>query len=167
MTKTAATKPLTGRKVLCIALGAFGTIIAANMTLAVAAVGSFPGLEVKNGYIASQTFEAERAAQTRLGWTASARHVDGQLRIDVLDAAGKALRLDALTARVGRPTGRAVDMTDRLVQEAGGYAIPAALEPGLWRIDLLATKGDDRFRQHLTVRIAGVVADVDAGVVAK
>ena len=95
-------KPLTGRKVLCIALGAFATIIAANITLAVAAIGSFPGIEVKNGYIASQYFEDERAAQEALGWAAMARHDGDGLLIEIHDAAGAPLRLDALTARVGR-----------------------------------------------------------------
>lgn len=146
-------KPLTGRKVLCIALGAFGTIIAANMTLAVAAIGSFPGIEVKNGYVASQYFEAERAAQDQLGWSAAARHDGAGLVIELRDAAGALLSLDALTAHVGRPTGRAVDRTAELVPLGKGYEIPGDLDEGLWRIDLLAERGDDRFRQHLTIRV--------------
>ncbi len=147
------TKPLTGRKVLYIALGAFGTIIAANMTLAIAAVSSFPGIEVKNGYIASQTFELERAAQAELGWKASASHDGVGLRIDLRDAEGAPLRLDALAVRVGRPTGRAIDMTDQLVPLGEGYEIPGSLDEGLWRVDLLAERGENRFRQHLTIRI--------------
>ena len=124
------------------------------MTLAIAAVSSFPGIEVKNGYIASQTFEEERAAQAELGWAADARYIDGQLRIDLVDAKGAPLRMDTLTARVGRPTGRAEDMTDKLVEIADGYEIPVILDEGHWRIDLLAERGDDRFRQHLTIRVA-------------
>lgn len=154
MMKESGTKPLTGRKVLCIALCAFGTIIAANMTLAIAAVGSFPGIEVKNGYVASQSFEAERQAQARLGWSASARHADGRLRIEVTDAAGAPVFLDTLTARVGRPTGRAVDMTAQLTRVAKAFDLPVDLDAGLWRIDLFATSGEDRFRQHLTIRVA-------------
>lgn len=147
-------KQLTGRKVLCIALGAFGTIIAANMTLAIAAVGSFPGIEVKNGYIASQHFEVERAAQQRLGWTVAAHHDGVGLVIEFRDAAGAALTLDALTARLGRPTGRAVDRTDQIALIGDRYEIPGALDEGLWRVDLLAERGDDRFRQHLTIEVA-------------
>ena len=147
------TKPLTGRKVLYIALAAFATIIAANLTLAIAAVGSFPGVEVKNGYIASQTFEVERAAQAELGWSASAGHDGDRLWIELRDAENAPVLLDALSVRVGRPTGRAVDMTDRLVALGGGYEIAGPLDEGLWRVDLLAERGEDRFRQHLTIRI--------------
>ena len=64
--RNADPKPLTGRKVLAIAIISFGAIIAANLTLAYSAVQSFPGIEVKNGHIASQTFERDRAAQERL-----------------------------------------------------------------------------------------------------
>lgn len=146
-------KPLTGKKVLCIALGAFGTIIAANMTLAIAAVGSFPGIEVRNGYVASQFFEAERAAQERLGWTAAARYDGDGLVIELRDAEGAPLQVDALTTRVGRPTGQAIDRTADLVPLGKAYEIPGALDEGLWRVDLAAERGDDRFRQHLTIRV--------------
>ena len=151
-------KPLTGKKVLCIALGAFGTIIAANMTLAIAAVSSFPGIEVKNGYVASQYFEAERVAQEQLGWTAVARHDGAGLVIELRDAAGAPLQLDALTAKVGRPTGRAVDRSAELRPLGKAYEIPGDLEEGLWRVDLLAERGADRFRQHLTIQVKPTVA---------
>ena len=42
---------------------AFGVIIAVNLTLAFQAVRTFPGLEVKNSYVASQSFEQERRDQ--------------------------------------------------------------------------------------------------------
>ena len=54
------TRELTGRHVLVITLCAFGTIIAVNVFMAVMAVGTFPGLEVKNSYVASQTFDRDR-----------------------------------------------------------------------------------------------------------
>ena len=48
-------------------------IIAVNLTLAFKAVTTFPGLEVKNSYVASQNFDADRAAQQALGWQVAAR----------------------------------------------------------------------------------------------
>ena len=51
---------------------AFGVIIAVNLTLAFNAVRTFPGLEVKNSYVASQSFDADRAAQNALGWDGAA-----------------------------------------------------------------------------------------------
>ena len=56
-------KELTGKKVLMILIGAFGTIIAVNVFMAYKAIGTFPGLEVKNSYVASQSFDAERGAR--------------------------------------------------------------------------------------------------------
>ena len=46
-------KELTGRKVLAITVGFFAVIIAVNLFMAFKAVGTFPGLEVKNSYVAS------------------------------------------------------------------------------------------------------------------
>jgi nitrogen fixation protein FixH len=56
---------MTGRKVLAITVSAFGVIIAVNFLLAYKAVSTFPGLEVPNSYVASQTFDADRAAHAR------------------------------------------------------------------------------------------------------
>ena len=50
--------PLTGRKVLLIAVVAFGVIIGVNVLMAVKAISTFPGLEVQNSYVASQVFDA-------------------------------------------------------------------------------------------------------------
>ena len=63
---------LTGRHVLAIAVASFGVIIGVNVLLAVNAVSTFPGLEVENSYVASQTFDVERKAQEALGWFAEA-----------------------------------------------------------------------------------------------
>ncbi|MCW1949884.1 MAG: FixH family protein, partial [Octadecabacter sp.] len=41
---------------------AFGIIIAVNLTLAYKAVQTFPGLEVKNSYVAGQVFDENRIA---------------------------------------------------------------------------------------------------------
>ena len=51
------TRPLTGKHVLAITLVAFGVIIGVNVLMAVKAVGTFPGLEVANSYVASQDFD--------------------------------------------------------------------------------------------------------------
>lgn len=70
-------KPLTGRHVLAITLAAFGVIIAVNVLMAVKAVRTFPGLEVANSYVASQSFDRDRAVQTALGWRVEADY-DGK-----------------------------------------------------------------------------------------
>ena len=65
---------ITGRQVFAVTAGAFGIIIAVNVTMAYKAISTFPGLEVQNGYIASQTFEAEKRAQEALELGRVARH---------------------------------------------------------------------------------------------
>ncbi len=72
-------KPITGWHIFGLFVLGFGTIIAVNLTLAFNAVRTFPGLEVKNSYVASQSFEADRAAQNALNWTVSAHVFDGEL----------------------------------------------------------------------------------------
>ena len=79
-------RELTGKHVLAITVGFFGVIIAVNMVLAVQAVRTFPGLEVKNGYVASQTFDADRRAQEALGWTLVQTYEAGKLRLVMTDA---------------------------------------------------------------------------------
>ena len=97
-------KELTGRHVLIITLSAFGVIIAVNLVMAFLAVGSFPGLEVKNSYVASQQFDRDRLAQERLGWTAKASYDGQQISIEIVDGQGAHPVLRDFTATVGRPT---------------------------------------------------------------
>lgn len=145
-------RPLTGRKVLAIAVAAFGTIIAANLTLAYSAVQSFPGIEVKNGYIASQSFELERAAQELLGWNTEATYEKGVLRVAVLDRDGEAAPLQDAVFHLGRPTTAASVLEMTLARDGAEWSAPATLAPGPWRLDVVGVTPDgDRFRQHLVV----------------
>ena len=59
-------RTLTGWHVFAIFVGCFSVIITVNLTLAFQAVNTFPGLVTKNSYIASQSFDADRAAQDGL-----------------------------------------------------------------------------------------------------
>ena len=71
--------PITGPKAFAIFSSFFVVIIAVNVVMACQAVHTFPGLEVENSYVASQTFDAERQAQEALGWTARAAIEEGEL----------------------------------------------------------------------------------------
>ena len=104
-----------------IAVGAFGAIITANLTLAYSAVQSFPGVEVKNGYIASQHFEKDRAAQERLGWRTEATYRDGVLAVAVLDREGRPAPIDDVAFRLGRPTTEADDLDPQLAPDGRGW----------------------------------------------
>ena len=81
-------RELTGRHVLLITLCAFGVIILVNLVMAVMAVGTFPGLEVKNSYVASQNFDRERAAQQALNWRVTPEYDGREMVLAILDENG-------------------------------------------------------------------------------
>lgn len=144
MSDTSA-KPLTGRKVLLIAIACFGTVIAANLTMLFAATGTFPGLVVKNSYVEGQGWNDRMAAQKALGWTANVGYADGILKVDLGAESDAPLRLI-----VGRPSSAAGDVT--LVLAAGERTTPIALAPGLWRVEIDTTDGPAfHATAHLTV----------------
>jgi len=89
---------------------AFGIIISVNLTLAFNAVRTFPGLEVKNSYVASQSFDKDRAAQEALNWDVSATLVDNRLSLSIQEN-GRALSPEILSAVFGRATSVAQDQT--------------------------------------------------------
>ena len=145
------TRELTGRHVLVITLAAFGVIIAVNLVMAFLAVGSFPGLEVKNSYVASQHFDRDRQAQESLGWTARASYDGARITIEIVDGQGTHPVLRDFTATIGRPTHKRADVTPHFEVAGGGiYRAPLVLEPGVWNIHVQAVAPDGTaFRQRL------------------
>ena len=135
-------KPLTGGKVLAILLCAFGVIIGANLAMLFAATGTFPGLVVKNSYVASQQWNAKTDAQNALGWQAGVAHENGKLRVKLTDATGAPVHGLEVTAVIGRPASGREDVALELVDTGGTYAAPATLGPGLWRVALRASDGN-------------------------
>lgn len=121
---------------------AFGIIIGVNVTMAVKAVGTFPGLEVKNSYVASQSFDARREAQVALGWSADVKVERGQLHLTLTDATSQAVRPADLKAMLGRPTIARADQLLELTPEAYGFSAPVDLEQGAWLLKLTATGPD-------------------------
>lgn len=152
------TSELTGRHVLMITVSAFAVIIGVNLLLAYKAVSTFPGLEVENSYVASQTFDADRAAQIALGWTlvpaydASA----GQLRLRFTDAAGAPAPVAALSVLVGRPTETSEDARPVFDRQGGDYTAPLHLRPGKWMLQVEAHAEDGTlFQQRLNLIVKG------------
>jgi len=149
-------KPLTGRKVLLIAVSAFGIIATANFALAFFAVRSFPGLEVRNSYVASQTFDADRRAQEALGWTVMAAQRGDELVLAFTDRAGQPVRVAALAATLGRATHVRDDVTPAFTYGAGEYVAPMHLTPGNWNVRLVASAPDGtEFRQRVVLHVRG------------
>ena len=148
-------KPLTGRKVLMIAVGAFAVILTANLTLAVRAVQSFPGLEVDNSFVASQKFNEELTSQLALGWDVAAEIEDGLLTIAFTDADGAPVDVAAMQAVVGRATQVRDDFVPEFSYYAGTFTAPVDIRPGNWNIRLVAHAPDGtEFRQRVVLHVA-------------
>lgn len=145
---------LTGRKVFIIAASAFGVIIAVNITMAVLAVGSFPGLEVKNSYVASQKFNADRIAQEALGWKVNADVSGAVLTVAFTGRSGYPVEVASLEAVVGRPTHVREDITPEFAYDDGTFSAPVDLAPGTWDIRLVATAPDGTpYRQRIALYV--------------
>ena len=140
-----ATRPLTGRHVL-IGVGiAFGLIVAANLTLAVQAIATFPGLETKNSYVASQHFDADRQAQGALGWDVDAR-IEGDLLRLSFRADGRPVAPVIESAVLGRATHVGDDREPELTFDGRDFTAPVALAAGNWNLRLVARAEDGTAR---------------------
>ena len=150
------TAPLTGRKVFAITAGFFGIIFAVNGLMAYKAVSTFPGVEVANGYIASQTFNAEQAAQNGLGWVLEIAAGPKALTLRFTGANGLPVQPQSLQATIGRATEALDDTIPALVYIAGSYTAPVDLAAGKWvlRVDAIAADGT-AFRQRIALNVKG------------
>lgn len=147
---------LTGKHVLAITVGAFSIIIAVNLTLAYQAVATFPGLEVKNSYVASQVFDADKAAQQALGWTLAPSYDGATVRLAFTDAQGRAVTLAGLGVLIGRPTVSGADTRPDFVRDGGAYVAAADLAPGKWMLQVEAQALDGTtFRQRIDLLVKG------------
>ena len=151
-------KEITGRHVLAFTVGAFGVIIAVNVLMAYKAVSTFPGLEVKNSYVASQGFDARRAAQEKLGWQFAHDYnpATGRLVLDLTDSAGAPAPVSALKVLVGRTTEAKDDQMPELVMVAGKWEADVTLGPGKWLLKIEATSADGTlFEQRVDFLVKG------------
>jgi len=133
---------------------AFGVIIAVNLTLAVNAVRTFPGLEVKNSYVASQSFDADRAAQEALGWEVHAVLTGDRLELRVAEG-GLPLAPVIEEAIFGRATSVAADQTPAFEWTGTGYAADVSAGPGNWNLRLkMRAEHGTLFQQRVIVEVA-------------
>lgn len=144
------TRQINGYHVAGIFGGAFSVIIAVNVVLATQAVRTFPGLEVKNSYVASQSFDADRTAQEALGWKTRLAFADGRLQLDIAGPYGPA---DAriVEAKLGRTTYAGEDRLVEFRREGESFAADApGLGGGAWHLWVKAEAADGTpFRQRL------------------
>ncbi len=147
---------ITGRQVLVFTVGAFGIIIAVNLVMAWKAISTFPGLEAKNTFVASQEFDIRRDAQVALGWTAAIGHERGRVKLVITDAAGAPVQVAALNVLIGRPTSAQDDVQPEFAFVGGLYEAEVPLAKGQWMVKLEAVAKDGtRFEQRFDLMVAG------------
>lgn len=143
-----------GWHVLVVFSLAFGVIIAVNLTLAFNAIRTFPGLEVRNSYVASQSFEADRASQVALGWEVSAT-LDGDLLSLVILENGVPIAPVIEAATFGRATHVQQDETLEFTFDGRALRATVAGGAGNWNLRLKARATDGTiFQQRIIVRAA-------------
>lgn len=150
------TREFTGRHMLMVFCGAFGVIISVNLALAYNAVKTFPGLEVKNSYVASQEFDLRRDAQQALGWSVYASAQEDQVTLEISDAEGNLVEVAKLTATLGRATHVKDDQQPDFKFNGTAYVAPADLGPGNWNIRMVArAKNGTEFTQRVILHVRG------------
>ena len=148
------TRELTGWHVFGIFGSAFAVIIGVNLLMAFQAVHTFPGVEVKNSYAASQVFERDRAAQLALGWDVAA-YLEGETLVLKIDDANGPVKPEILSAVFGAATHVGADQTPQFTHDGEMFtAEVGAVERGNWNLRLVAEAADGRlFRQRIVVRV--------------
>lgn len=149
--------PLTGRKVLAIAVACFGLVIAVNVAMAYKAVESFPGLEEEtgNGYDESQAFDQIMKAQRALGWKVDLGYAGREFRVEFEGKDGAVPQVAGLDLLIGRPTEAKDDQRPVFTQRGPVFTAPLTLAPGRWmvKVDARAKDGTE-FHQRLTLVVA-------------
>jgi nitrogen fixation protein FixH len=137
----------------------FGVIIAVNITMAMLARSSFPGLVVENGYVASQSFnrDSQQAArQHAAGWSIKVAVEREGVTVTVLDRAGAAQSGLNVTAKMQRPASSREDQTLSLAPVGAGiYGDATSIGAGLWNADITVTggpNGPQRFVERVVVK---------------
>jgi nitrogen fixation protein FixH len=142
-TASASPKPFTGKHMLALMLGFFGTVVAVNLALALFAAETWTGLVVENAYVASQHFndDLEKAREQRtLGWHSALAYRQGVLHFDIATREGAALPGLAVAAILRRPTHEGEDRRVVLTpSEDGGYTARTALASGGWNAEIQAS----------------------------
>ncbi|MCX7567329.1 FixH family protein [Sulfitobacter sp. F26169L] len=148
------TKEIKGWHVAAVFVLAFSVIITVNLVLAVNAVRTFPGLEVANSYVASQSFDEDRETQLALGWDVSATLEGNELSLVILED-GRAIAPQIEEATFGRATNVQQDQIPQF--EFDGHALRATVEAGRgnWNLRLRARSDDGTlFQQRIIVKVA-------------
>jgi len=150
-----AQKPreFTGKHMLALFVGGFGIIITVNFGMAYMAISTFPGVEARSPYVASQTFEVNRAAQDALGWDVVTTLDDGLLTLAIKDEAGLPVQPKVLKAIFGRATHTGEDHTPDFTWTGTALTAMVPSRDGYWNLRLeLEAEDGTIFRRRIQLR---------------
>lgn len=141
-----------GWHVLFVFVASFVVIIGVNLTLAYNAIATFPGVEVRNSYIASQSFDKNRTAQLALGWDVSAELDDEVLSL-TFQSDGQPFAPTILEATFGRATNVEFDQQPEFTFDGTAFRAPVVAGNGNWNLRVKAQAADGTvFQQRIVVR---------------
>ncbi len=149
-------KPFTGKHAAMVICGGFAIVIAVNVTLAVLAGRSHPGMVVENSYVASQNFNDWLAAgrkQRAMGWTVTAATVDGMMVIEAKDANGQPITGMTGEALVTHPLGAEHGRKLQLTDVGDGKYTAGPISRGQWIAEIRLHHGEQSF--YLKKRLTG------------
>lgn len=150
-------RPFTGVHMLGLAVLFFGTIIAVNIGLAIASMGTWTGLAVENSYVASQEFDDRLAAlrrQQALGWRPDLRVGGAWVELSIVDGEGQPVSVGPVSLLANRPVGASGDR--RLAMAAGGdgiYRAELTLGQGVWDLTASASSAEGPFLVHRRISV--------------
>lgn len=154
MSTSTSPRPLTGKVVLAMLLGFFGTVMSVNAFMMTMAIKTLPGTEVDSSYAESLRYETEISAardQDKRGWKVDAqveRAADGRatLRVEARDKAGLPLPGLKFFGKLERPADKRFDRDITLAEtDAGIYRGDATgIDPGRWELVLEGDRDGNR-----------------------
>jgi nitrogen fixation protein FixH len=149
--------PFTGWHMLGVVGLFFGTIIAVNIMMAYWAVSTFPGLNAKNSYVASQNYNLllkDAAAQDERGWKGKLTLDARRPALALSDRAGSPIPGLDVWILAGRPANASTDRELKLEPIAGIYRAEEALERGRWLVEIEARQdGELLWRQTKSITV--------------
>jgi nitrogen fixation protein FixH len=127
-------------------VGALGVVIAVNITMAVLAHRSAPGLAVQGSFATSNAYgaiQAEARRQVGLGWSLDVGHAEGRLVVGLAGQGGAVLPGAALRASASRPVGDEPAIELGMVGDAAGRFRSDVVLPGRGQWDVLFVASHD------------------------
>lgn len=146
-------KGFTGRHMAIVMILFFGTIISVNLVMAYFANKSWTGLVVKNGYIASQSFNKDTQTQNELlalGWRGEMNYSDGQFDFR-LTRSDQPMVGCLVNGKLSRPVHEHGDQALTFSHVGDGdYMAKTMVAPGAWDMTIKAGCEDNpaQFIQH-------------------